>query len=190
MRWLARVAVVRLSIVVAVLAMPRAIRADETDSEPAQRQRIATLLSDYESLPEPRPLIAGGAHTADILFELYQDTELPTFIRVRALRALSSFPSDVAAARLKSVLRDPGARLVFLREAAIGLARCAGEGAIDSLSILLTRPDAQLRRTAVEALRTLSTTTARARLVAHRAHETDPNIRDLLDAALATDQAR
>jgi HEAT repeat protein len=185
MRWLVRVA-----MVLAAFAMPWASRADDDRADESERQRVVGLLSDYETLPSPRDLTVGGERTARVLFELYQDVHVATFIRVRALRTLSLFPADVAAARLTSVTRELNARPLFLREGAIALARCAGEAAVDALATLLTRPDKQARRAAVEALRIVATANARARLLTHRATETDPGVRDVLDAALATTAAR
>jgi len=190
-RRLACVAIVHVAIIaVAASATPRTVQADDVNLESTERQRIVTLLSDYESLPDPQHVLAGGERTAGFLFDLYRDASLPTFVRVRALRSLSLFPADIAAARLTSVAREPGVRVVFVREAAIGLARCAGEAAIETLALLLARAEPHTRRGAVEALRTLATPKARAHLVSHRSHEADPAVRSAIDVALAGHQAR
>lgn len=189
----ARVTIVQTAITMALLAAPRALHADDTNAtvdDAAEQRRIALLLSDYETLPDPRSLPLGGPRAARILFELYRSTEQPTFIRVRALRTLSLFPADVAAPKLVSVTRESGVRPVFLREAALGLARCAGESAVEVLASLLSRPDKLARRAAIDALQTLATPGARHHLAAHRVQESDPALRDALDAALATTPRR
>lgn len=169
---------VRVALVVGVLWMPRATWADHDELE-----SLARSLSDYESMPDVQALVARGEEAAALLFALYQDPQRPTFVRVRALRALASFPKALTVTRLTTVIEDDRAKPVFLREAALGLAR-SGETVVIVVGALLDRPTASLRLIAVEALRVIGTAGARARLQAHRLHESDVRVRDAVDAAL------
>lgn len=145
---------------------------------------LATRLSDYESMPDAQSFLTGGEATAALLFALYDDTHRPMLIRVRALRALSYFPANMAQRRLLGVIADASEKLVLLREAALGLARCAGALAVEPIARMLSRSDVRVRRVAIEALGTIDCADATATLRAHRNTESDPSARKALDTAL------
>lgn len=144
------------------------------------------MLSHYERMPDASVFVAGGDAMAATLMQLYTEESQPTFIRVRALRALSFFAEDVAAGPLRKVVSDPGTKAVFVSEAAAGLVRCAGSHALEFVAPLLARHDSRVRISAIEALTRLGTPEVRVALLARQAIEADAEVRAALDSALLT----
>ena len=174
-----------MALLVSVLWAPRAAWAEENaPNNLSVMDALALRLSDVESMPSAESFVTGGEPTAALLFALYDDARRPMLIRVRALRALSYFPADAAQSRLSAVIADTHAKVVLIREAALGLARCVGASAVEPIARMLSRSDVRIRRVAIEALASIDSADARAKLHAHRNTESDPSARTALDTAL------
>lgn len=172
--------VARVALIIGVLATPGTAWA-----APFSEGDLVARLSDHESVPDASELVVGGEAVAMTLFQIFRNDALPTFVRVRALRVIASFAVDVATPLLQQALRIAGSRAVFVREAVAGLVHCRGAQATADLAPLLQRPEATVRRAAIDGLGQLATPEARVTLQAHRAHEADPSVRAALDMALA-----
>lgn len=142
------------------------------------------MLSHFERMPDASVFVASGDAMAATLVKLYAEESQPTFIRVRALRALSFFAGEVAAGPLRKVVSDPRVKAVFIREAAAGLVRCADSRALEFVAPLLARHDRRVRVSAIEALMQLGTPEVRAMLLKRQAIEADAEVRAALDSAL------
>ena len=184
--WTALGALVRTaltgSIAFGLLAFPMP---DTASAQDAARQRLAQVLSGYESIPDASWWRARGPQTVAALRALYRDAQLPAFVRQRAVRAASFYATPEAREFLLAVAREPRQKDRFIREALLGLARAFNNGAGDEIAAFLDHERPLVRRAAAEALGKMKTDAWRPAIEQRLKSEHDGAVRAALQQALA-----
>jgi HEAT repeat protein len=127
--------------------------------------------------------------TLQQLIEIATDGQADAGVRIRALRALSLYPSLEASGALTTVIgllgdHQRGTQVLHLRAAMESLAEIGGVDAVAVITPLLRNPSRDVRATAAHSLRIIGSVTAVPALRAQQAVETVPQVRFAITEAV------
>ena len=151
----------------------------ETSTASAQgidsKRRVATMLFAYDA-PKVAAWKALGPEVADVLRRVYDQKDNPTRVRLRALGALSNFPSTSTRAFLNKVAQENSVKPLHNRRAILSLNKAFGEKASTDLLKLLKSDRIMAREAAAECLARMKSPRISAALQKHLLHETDVTV--------------
>jgi HEAT repeat protein len=183
-----RIFLVALSGLVAVPALPA--RSSDRDSLEEQEQRLVRVLSAHEFAPSRNVFDRIGPDVNQLLVRIASSTEHRPSLRVRAVSALSIYPSDRSRRFLGGLLFErelvgtPSGTLLR-REAMRSLAVGFGGEVVDELAPLKDDGDAQIREGCAHALGETKSPRAVPVLDAWLPHEPELFVRLAVDRAVS-----
>lgn len=161
-------------------------------SNPLARTQLEQALSGFDYLPSRATLetmLSGDVAGLLVVATAADDPDVTVGMRVRAYRALGQFDADIARNALTAAIvqyRDtdsPQARMMLV--AAIeGLGAIGGDDAVDVLATTLGNDSRDVRAAAALALAETESADACTPLRGQNTHETNPQVRAALQAAL------
>lgn len=161
-------------------------------SNPLARTQLEQALSGFDYLPSRATLDAMLSSDVSGLLVVATTTDDPDVtigMRVRAYRALGQFDADIARNALTAAIVQyreadaPQARMLLI--AAIeGLGAIGGDAAVTVLASTLGNDSRDVRAAAALALADTASADACSPLRGQNTHETDPQVRGALQAAL------
>ena len=152
-------------------------------SRPA-RAEVRQLLSGFEDVPSDAVWRERGEAVLPILMELYQDTEEPPYVRMRAMEATAAFPRPAVRTFLRAVAEAPRQSDLFVRAALLAMARGFGASAVQDLAPYLGHRTVAVRSGAALALDRVHTPDALGALRARLPEERAPTVRTRIESAL------
>lgn len=148
------------------------------------RDDVVAQLDAIEEPPTRESLAALGDGVAAELIAIAQDSSATRTHRAKALHALGYFPS--ADSRLVLTTALDGGDSKLQRRAVHALANGWGQAAVADVTPALSSSDVQLRAAAAKALGRVGGPDARAALQQRLPSETEPMVREIIEAALPT----
>ena len=164
------------------LLLPAAVQAT-----PPTKAQLAQMLSGYEHTPGASEWRALGGETLPVLIDLYDDAGVPSYVRLRAVHAVSFYPSPATRTFLLAVARAPRQSDLFVRQAVLGLVRAFGARALADVEPFLAHPEPVVREAAAAGLGRIHSQPARDALGARLPVETDAVVREAITRALRTE---
>jgi HEAT repeat protein len=173
-------------------ALTLVIAGPAVHSNPLARTQLEQELSGFDYLPSRATLdtmLGGDLSGLLVVATTTDDPEVTTGMRVRAYRALGQFDADLARNALTAAIvanRDsdaPHARMLLI--AAIeGLGAIGSDAAVTVLASTLGNDSRDVRAAAALALGDTASPDACSPLRGQNTHETNPQVRAALQAAL------
>lgn len=173
--------VLRLSALAAALALLVPASASAT---PPSRHQVRQLLSGFEETPGAATWRALGPETLGVLVALYDDASAPPYVRLRAVHAVSFYPSEATRTFLLAVARAPRQSDLFVRQSLLSLARAFGPRAVEDIRPFLDSPEPIVREGAALGLGRIGTEAAREALRRRLVVEGPGPIRHTIERAL------
>ncbi len=162
------------------LFLPALATAQATPS----RERVRDLLSGIEHTPSDADWQRLGDGVLPILMDLYNDTDQPPYVRLRAMGATGAFPRAAVRTFLLAVTHVDGQSDLFVREALVTLARGFGSAAVSDLTPFLAHDERVVREAAASSLGRVGGSTARRALRDRLRIERDGEVRRVIERAL------
>jgi hypothetical protein len=150
---------------------------------------LQSLLLAYDHAPDRKTLEAAAPDTVPALLALRADTERPHIVRLRAIDALSLFPTRVVRDELYRLLADPTSPMMARHKAAMGLLHGFGDRVVPAMLPFLDDVDPALRLTVAEGLIARGGAAGRREVRARLAEEKVPAIAEAMRALLAPPRA-
>jgi HEAT repeat protein len=169
----------------AVVGLATLLVSTSAHATPPSKAELSRLLSGYEDVPPASVFREWGPDTLSVLVELYQDTDQPPFVRIRAVSAAAQYPSPAARTFLLAVARAPRQSDLFVREAVVSLGRAFGPRAIDDVRPFLRHREPVVREGAVIALSRIRTPEALSALRTRLPDEHADHVRERIREAVA-----
>jgi hypothetical protein len=151
---------------------------------PPTKADLVQMLSGYEDTPGAEAWRALGAEALPVLIDLYDDAGEPPYVRLRAVHAVSFYPSPATRTFLLAVARAPRQGDLFVRQAVLSLVRAFGARSVPDAAPFLLHREPVVREAAAAGLGRVHTTSARDALRARLPVETDRVVQEAIERAL------
>jgi HEAT repeat protein len=172
-------------LLLAVVTLATLLVSASAEATPPSKAELSRLLSGYEDVPPASAFGAWGPETLSVLVDLYQDTDQPPFVRIRAVSAAAHYPTPAARTFLLAVARAPRQSDLFIREAVVSLGRAFGPRAVDDVRPFLRHREPVVREGAVIALNRIHTPEALSALRTRLPDEHADHVRERIREAVA-----
>jgi HEAT repeat protein len=161
----------------------------DTDLTPAltnapTADQLTHALSHFERTATAEELRSLGPNTLQRLMQLYQATNSPGYVKLRALGALRHFPAPATRSFLVAVLEVPGQVDLHKRHALLSLAHAFGATARDEIRPYLNDPEPVVREAAGRALAHLGDTLSLRDIAQRVSQENNRYVRETLESLL------
>jgi len=176
MRW-------AIPLLVGLVSWPSPTAAEPPEA--AALGAVVELLLAYDHAPARKAFEAATDDPVAALLAVRADARQPDVVRLRALDALSLFPSLEVRGLLHRIATDRTAPTAARHHAAVGLVSAWRSGALASVEPLLRDPDPALRITVADVLLRHGGAAARRAVRAAVAAEKLPEVRQALRRLLA-----
>lgn len=170
-------------LLAAVLGVGLLVPAGASATPPSKAQ-LRALLSGFEHTPDAQTWRALGREALPVLIDLYDDADAPPYVRLRAVHAVSFYPTPATRTFLLAVAAAPRQSDLFVRQAVLSLGRAFGARAVDDLRPFLSHDEPVVRESAAAALGRVRTDAALSALRGRLSVETSAQVRETIERAL------
>lgn len=151
---------------------------------PPTKVELRQMLSGYEHTPGAGEWRALGSEALPVLIDLYDDADVPPYVRLRAVHAVSFYPSPATRTFLLAVARAPRQSDLLVRQAVLSLVHAFGARSVADVAPFLAHAEPVVREAAAAGLGRMRTPAARDALRARLPLEADDTVRGAIERAL------